>query len=107
LALFLVVVTVSDFRYSYRLRLTKTDVRKAGFWIGWAFGVSLLTTDVWFQNGFTVPKLISNSNNVKALLGAVFLRDGVQNYYQMPAYDRLAATVSFIRDAITLIESMP
>lgn len=73
LALFLVVTTISDFRYSYRLSLATANLRKVGFWIGLGVGVALLITDVWFANELPVPKLISNPNNVKALLGFVFL----------------------------------
>jgi len=73
LALFLVVMTTSDFRYSYRLSLTRFDLRKVGLWIGLGVGVVILVTDVWFQNGFPVPKLLSNANNIKAVVGFVYL----------------------------------
>jgi hypothetical protein len=73
LALLLVVLTISDFRYSYRLSLTKVNLRKLGFWVGLGVGAAILSTDVWFQNGLPVPKLISNPNNLKALFGFVFL----------------------------------
>jgi hypothetical protein len=66
-------MTTSDFRYSYRLSLTKADLRKAGFWVGLTVGVAILATDVWFENRLPVPKLISNPNNLKALFGFVFL----------------------------------
>jgi hypothetical protein len=72
LALFLVIMTTSDFRYSYRLSLNKSDLRKAGFWIGLTVGVAILATDVWFENRFPVPKLISNPNNLKAFFGFIF-----------------------------------
>jgi hypothetical protein len=73
LALFLVIMTTSDFRYSYRLSLTKADLRKVGFWVGLTVGLAILATDVWFENRLPVPKLISNPNNLKALFGFVFL----------------------------------
>jgi hypothetical protein len=73
LALFLVVMTISDFRYTYRLSLTRTNLRKAGFWISLGIGIAILVTDVWFDNCWPVPKLVSNPNNVKALFGLVFL----------------------------------
>jgi hypothetical protein len=73
LALFLVVMTTSDFRYTYRLALTRTNLRKLGFWVGLGIGIAILLTDVWFENRLPVPKLISNSNNLKALLGLVYL----------------------------------
>jgi len=73
LALFLVVMTASDFRYTYRLSLTRTNLRKVGFWVGLGIGIAILLTDVWFQNHLPIPKLISDANNLKALLGLLFL----------------------------------
>jgi hypothetical protein len=73
LALFLVVMTASDFRYRYRLSLTRINLRRVGFWIGFGIGIAILVTDVWFQNHLPIPKLISNGNNLKALLGLIFL----------------------------------
>lgn len=73
LALFLVVMTISDFRYIYRLTLTRMNLRKVGFWVGLGVGIAILATDAWFENGLPIPKLISNSNNLKALFGFVFL----------------------------------
>lgn len=73
LALFLVVMTTSDFRFSYRLSLTKYDWKSAGFWLALGVGIALLTTDVWYQNGLPVPHFMTNPNNVKALIGLIFL----------------------------------
>ncbi len=73
LALFLVVITISDFRYAYRLSLTKTDLRNLGFWVSLTIAVGILLIDVWFQNGLPVPAFASNPNNLKAILGAIFL----------------------------------
>jgi hypothetical protein len=66
-------MTASDFRYRYRLSLTRTNLRKVGFWIGFGIGTAILVTDVWFQNHLPIRKLISNANNLKALLGLLFL----------------------------------
>jgi hypothetical protein len=73
LALFLVVINISDFRYSYRLSLTRINLRKFGFMITLIVGLSILVTDIWFENGLPIPKLFSSENNVKAALGFVFL----------------------------------
>jgi hypothetical protein len=73
LALFLVVMTASGFRYRYRLALTRMNLRKVGFWVGLGIGAAILAIDVWFQNGLPIPKLISNPNNLKAALAFVFL----------------------------------
>jgi hypothetical protein len=66
-------MTISDFRYQYRLSLAKTDLRKVGFWFGLGVGAAILATDFWYENEFFIPKLISNPNNLKATLGLVFL----------------------------------
>ena len=73
LALFLVVMTASDFRFRYRLALTKTDLRKIGIWVGFGIGAAILAVDLWFENGLPVPKIFANSNNLKAVLAVVFL----------------------------------
>ncbi|MDR9764087.1 hypothetical protein RJJ37_31450 [Rhizobium redzepovicii] len=73
LALFLVILTTSDYRYRYRLSLTRINLQSAGFWTTAFIGASLLSVDVWFANGMPVPKLLSNAVNLKAALGAVFL----------------------------------
>jgi len=99
LALFLVVIVTSDFRYSYRLSLTKTDLRKVGFWVGLSVGTAILVTDVWFENEFPIPKLISNPNNLKAIFGFVFLA-----FVFRVISVAVKVTVDFINDAITLVE---
>ncbi len=73
LALFLVILTTSDFRYRYRLSLSRTNLQRVGFWITSAVGVAILVVDVWFANGLPVPKLLSNPTDIKAALGGIFL----------------------------------
>ena len=73
LALLLVVMIASDFRSRYRLSVARTDLRKVGFRIGLWVGVAILAIDVWFQNGLPIPQLMANANNLKAVLGLVFL----------------------------------
>jgi hypothetical protein len=73
LALLLVVLTASDFRYRYRLSLAVPDLRRLGFWLALLIGFFLLGTDVWFDNGLPTIKLLSNPNNIKAALALAFL----------------------------------
>jgi hypothetical protein len=73
LALFLVVMTISDFRVRYRLSHTKTDLRKVGFWIALGIGGAILFVDLWFQNGLPVPKIFANPNNLKVVLALILL----------------------------------
>lgn len=73
LALLLVILMASDFRYRYRLSLTKRDLKEVGLWVGSTIGVLILAIDVWFQNGWPIPKLLANPNNLKAVLAVAFL----------------------------------
>lgn len=73
LALLLVVMIASDFRFRYRLSLTRIDLKKVGFWVGLGVGLAILIIDVWFENSLPIPKLLGNSNNLKAGLGFLFL----------------------------------
>ena len=73
LALLLVVLMASDFRYHYRLFLTRTNLRKVGFRVGLTVAVAILTIDIWFQNALPIPKLLSNANNLKIVFAAAFL----------------------------------
>ncbi|MBM6593030.1 hypothetical protein [Microvirga pudoricolor] len=73
LALLLVVLSASDFRFRYRLSVTRLNLRITGFWVGLGIGFSILVIDVWFQNGLPIPKFLNNANNLKAILGFVFL----------------------------------
>ncbi|MGO7836908.1 hypothetical protein [Rhizobium johnstonii] len=73
LALFLVILTTSDYRYRYRLSLTRISLQSVGFWATALIGAALLLVDAWFANGLPVPKLLSNPANLKAALGAFFM----------------------------------
>lgn len=73
LALFLVIMTSSDFRYRYRLSLTKTNLRKVGFWVALGIGTALLLIDWWYQNGFPTFKFLANPSNLKAALALILL----------------------------------
>ncbi|MBY5819286.1 hypothetical protein HFN60_27210 [Rhizobium leguminosarum] len=73
LAMFLVILTTSDYRYRYRLSLTRINLQRVGFWATALIGASLLVVDIWFANGLPVPKLLSNQADLKAALGAAFM----------------------------------
>lgn len=64
---------LSYFRYSYRLSLTKTGLRKTGLWVSLGIGLALLAIDIWLQNRLFIPKAQSNSNNLKAVIGLLLL----------------------------------
>jgi len=73
LALLLVVLTASDFRFRYRLSLTKANLRTQGLWVAFGVGAAILAADVWFQNNLPVPQFLGNPNNIKAALAIIFL----------------------------------
>lgn len=73
LALLLVIMVASDFKFRYRLAVTKRDLRKLSFWSALAIGLALLAIDFWYQNSLPVPAILSNANNLKAVIGLIFL----------------------------------
>lgn len=73
LALLLVVMTTSDFRYRYRINTARWNWSRAGFWVSVCIGIGILLADIWYQNDLLVPKFIADLNNVKAGLGLLFL----------------------------------
>ncbi|WP_299621454.1 hypothetical protein [Pelagibius sp.] len=73
LALLLVVVMISDFRYRYRLATHALRLQVLAFWIAVVVGLLLLAIDVWFENSLPIPDALNNANNLKVLLGLVFL----------------------------------
>lgn len=73
LALLLVIFTVTDFQYRFRLSLTKVNLKILGFGLSFFIGVLVFLTDFWFQNNFLVPGFLNNQNNIKFGLGGIFL----------------------------------
>lgn len=89
LALLLVVVMISDFRYRYRLAVHQLNLKKIAFWMGLIVGFLILLIDVWFLNKLPVPAILNNANNLKAIVGVIFL-----------AFVFYLIFVSFVRPAI-------
>jgi len=73
LALLVVVFNVSDFRYRYRLYVTRFDIRKGAIRIAGTIAAVLMITEIWFQNSFLVPRFLNHYSNIKLILAAVFL----------------------------------
>ncbi|MBM3577267.1 MAG: hypothetical protein FJX40_06310 [Alphaproteobacteria bacterium] len=73
LALLVVVFNVSDFRYRYRLYVTRYDIRKAAILTASAIAGVLLLTEFWFQNALPIPRFLNHYSNIKIVLAAVFL----------------------------------
>ena len=73
LALLLVVLTVSDFRYRYRFAITKWNMKKIGVIVAFGVGFSIIAIDIWYQNGLPTLDTLKNPNNLKAALGIILL----------------------------------
>jgi len=73
LALLVVVFNVSDFRYRYRLSITRYNVRKIAIIISVAIASLLVLTEFWFQNTLPLPHFLNNYANIKLLLASAFL----------------------------------
>ena len=73
LALLFVVLTVSDFRYRYRLQVTRLNLIKTSFYVAFGIGFIILAIDAWVSNGWLVPAILNSANNIKLLLALLFL----------------------------------
>ena len=73
LALLLVVLASSDFRYKYRSQIARFNFVKIGLGLAASVGAVILTTDIWYQNKLLVPRILLNPNNTKSLLSVVLL----------------------------------
>jgi len=72
-ALLLVVFTAADFRYRLRLSLYQINLRKFGALLVGVSGFLILLVDTWYQNKLPVPRILENANNIKAIIGLIFL----------------------------------
>lgn len=73
LALLFVVLTVSDFRYRFRLSITALRSTTIGFAVSFGIGFFIIGIDAWFQNHWPIPSIFNNANNIKLLLAFIFL----------------------------------
>jgi hypothetical protein len=73
LALLLVILAVSDFKYQLRLSLLSPVVRRVSFWVSTLCAGGLLLIEFWYRNELRVPFFLYEANNLKLLIGFVFL----------------------------------
>jgi len=71
-AILFVVLTVSDFRYKFRLEISFVG-RKGIFIVAAAIGLLLALSELWFSSGWPVPSWANNLTVVQACLGGSFL----------------------------------
>jgi hypothetical protein len=73
LALLVVIVTLSEFRYRYRFAVQRLNVRTLGTSVAATIGALLLLTEFWFQNSLPTPRFLNSYSNLKIILAAAFL----------------------------------
>lgn len=74
LALMVLVWTIADVRYKFRIQTAPLPLRAITFWVVVAIGVLTLLTDLWRTEGWLVPKgSLLTPGTWQGLLGAVFL----------------------------------
>lgn len=73
LALLVVIYTVADVRYKFRLAITPGKLYSTTFGLIAFIGFATLLTEVWLAEGWWVPKTALTRFTWQALLGAMFL----------------------------------
>lgn len=72
-ALLVVIYTVSDVRYRFRVVTAPIPIWQITFWSSAAIGIGALVTDFWFAENYLLPRVVSSQPVWQALFGAMFL----------------------------------
>src|SRR5262249_24309846 len=72
-ALLVLVYTVSDVRYRFRVETAPIPFWRMTFWICAPIGVGTLVTDFWVTRNFPVPWFLANQAYWQFVLGLMFL----------------------------------
>lgn len=72
-ALLVLIYTLSDVRYRFRVETAPIRLFGATFWIAGFIGVGTLVCDVWFTQQYPVPQLLANRTLWQAAFGFLFL----------------------------------
>jgi hypothetical protein len=74
LALLVIVYTITDFRYRFRINAAPLRIRPITFWLITFIGISTLLTEVWLREGWPILReSIIDQSVWEAILGAAFL----------------------------------
>lgn len=73
LALFIVVLSQTDFRYRFRLAAYPRNMKRLGVRIALFVALALVGIDAWFNNGLPLPSILNSQNNLKLVIGCIFL----------------------------------
>ena len=72
-SLLLIVITIADFRYKFRLIVAPVNIRKIAF-IGSLFiGLLILAVDFWFHNEMPIPRSWNHFNLIKLAISLLFV----------------------------------
>jgi len=72
-SLLLIVITVADFRYKFRLAVAPFNIKKIAFGGSFLIGVLILLVDFWFQNEMPIPKFLNYFNQIKLVISLLFV----------------------------------
>ena len=72
-AILLLVISVSDFRYRFRLQLAPLGGQRGALIVTFAVGLALAVAEVWFGRGWPVPSFANDLPAIQAVLGGVFV----------------------------------
>lgn len=74
LALIVVLYSIVDIRYKFRLAVASTPLYPVTFWLIFFIGTATLLTEVWIAEGWWLPRTAGLSKPMfQAILGALFL----------------------------------
>jgi hypothetical protein len=72
-ALLLLIFTVSEVRYRFRVEAAAVHMYSLTFWLAALIGLGALATDVWFAQKYPLPSFLSRRVVWQAVFGALFL----------------------------------
>ena len=72
-ALLVLIFTVSDVRYRFRLYTAPISFQIGGFLLVTLIGIATLLTDLWFTNRYPLPRFLASHAWWQFVLGAMFL----------------------------------
>lgn len=73
LALLVIIYTISDIRYRFRISVAPTQLYKISFLLIILIGIGTLITDIWISDKFPVPKSLLTAAIWQGVLAALFL----------------------------------
>ncbi len=72
-ALLVVIYTVSDVRYRFRIRVAPFDIWFWTFILTFIIGFGTLIADFWYGNHFPVPTFLKSQTYIQTLFGTLFI----------------------------------